>query len=200
MPIQDAPKDSLVWLDMEMTGLEPDDCVPLQVAVVITDAALKELDALEVTIWQPSASLANMSPFVRQMHTENGLLDEVRSSSQSVEDAQRKMMEIVTKWCEYRQGVLAGNSIHADRRFLVKYFPVFEGYLHYRMVDVSSIKELARRWYGPEAMLVKGEGKHTALSDIRESIAELRHYREKVFVKSVGAAVPGTPAPGQPGA
>lgn len=187
MPVQDAPKDGLVWLDMEMTGLEPADCVPLQVAVVITGPDLKELDALEVTIWQPSASLANMSPFVRQMHTDNGLLDEVRSSSQSVEDAQRKMMEILTKWCEYRQGVLAGNSIHADRRFLAKYFPVVDGYLHYRMVDVSSIKELCRRWYGPDSSFVKTEGKHTALSDIRESIAELRHYREKVFVKSLGA-------------
>lgn len=196
MPVQDAPKDCLVWLDMEMTGLEPEDCVPLQVAVVITGPDLKELDALEVTIWQPSAALASMSPFVRQMHTDNGLLDEVRASSQSLEDAQRKMMEILTKWCEFRQGVLAGNSIHADRRFLVKYFPVFDGYLHYRMVDVSSIKELTRRWYGMEASFLKTEGKHTALSDIRESIAELRHYREKVFVKTVGAA----PAPAPTGA
>jgi oligoribonuclease len=191
MPRQDAPKDCLVWLDMEMTGLEPDTCVPLQVAVVITGPQLEELDALEVTIWQPSASLAHMCPFVRQMHTDNGLLDEVRSSSQSIDDAQRKMMEILCKWCEYRQGVLAGNSIHADRRFLVKYFPVVDGYLHYRMVDVSSIKELTRRWYPNDTSFVKTEGKHTALSDIRESIAELRHYKENVFVKAAAAAPAG---------
>jgi len=175
-------RDHLVWLDMEMTGLDPTVDVPLQVALVITDKDLKELAAVELTIWQPDSALAVTSPFVRKMHTDNGLLAQVRRSADSLRDAERRLMEVLTGHVRFREGILAGNSIHADRRFLEKYFPLVDGYLHYRMVDVSSIKELVRRWYSAREHFTKGEGKHTALSDIRESIEELRHYRQTVFV------------------
>lgn len=171
-------QNPLIWLDMEMTGLEPERCVPLQVAMVVTDSELRELDGVEATIWQPESALALMDPFVRRMHTENGLLEAVRKSETSLLQAERALMQSLTKWCAFGQGVLAGNSIHTDRRFLIRYFPTFEGYLHYRMVDVSSIKELVVRWYGRDALYNKAASAHTALSDIRESIAELRHYRQ----------------------
>ncbi len=171
----------LVWLDMEMTGLEPTQDVPIEVAVVITDGNFNELGTYEAVIWQPPEALDRMSPFVRKMHTKNGLLEKVRRSELSVANAERKMVELLLNHAPFRTGVLAGSSIHQDRRFLVEYFPVFEGLLHYRMIDVSSVKELARRWYGDDAMFNKGEGDHTALSDIRASIDELDHYRNTLF-------------------
>jgi oligoribonuclease len=174
-------KDRLVWLDMEMTGLDPVRCVPLQVAVVVTTSELEELESLEITIWQPDSALETMEPFVRRMHTTNKLLDDVRKSETSVAEAEKRMMAMLCRWTTYREGILCGNSIHTDRRFLQQYFPVFEGYLHYRMVDVSSLKELVRRWYGSDALFSKGVGAHTALSDIKESIAELKHYRATVL-------------------
>lgn len=171
----------LIWFDMEMTGLDPATCVPLQVALVITDSELEEHDSLELTIWQPESVLATMDPFVRKMHTQNGLLDRVRASTVSVAQAERHILECVTKWCPFRTGVLAGNSIHTDRRFVIEYFPVLDGYLNYRMVDVSSIKELAMRWYGRDIQYVKNS-RHTALEDVYESIAELRHYRKRILI------------------
>jgi oligoribonuclease len=175
--MEDAASSPLIWLDMEMTGLEPLTCVPLQIAVVITDSRLEELDAGEVTIWQSEETLARMEPFVRRMHTDNGLLERVRASEFSVVQAEREMMTLVSRWCPFGTGILAGNSIHTDRAFIKAYFPTLHGYLHYRMVDVSSIKEMARRWYGRDALFVKELQQHTALEDARESIAELRHYR-----------------------
>jgi oligoribonuclease len=175
--MEEKTRCPMVWLDMEMTGLDPATCVPLQVAVVLTNDDLDELDHVELTIWQPEEALARVEPFVRRMHTENGLLDRVRQSDVSLLQAERTMMSLITKWCPYGQAVLAGNSIHTDRRFLIRYFPVFEGYLHYRMIDVSSLKELIGRWYGREALFTKSMNVHTALADVRESIAELRHYR-----------------------
>ena len=177
--------DRLVWLDMEMTGLDPESCVPLQVGIVITKADLTELDHIETTIWQPESVLERIEPFVRRMHTENGLLDAVRRSENSLMNAERMMMKLASMWCAFGTGVIAGNSIHVDRMFLRKYFPTFDGFMHYRMVDVSSVKEIARRWYGESALYTKGQGRHTALSDIRESIEELKHYRTRVFQPSL---------------
>ena len=177
----------LVWLDMEMTGLEPSVCVPLQVAVVITDSSLEEIEACEVTIWHPEKVLSRMEPFVRKMHTENGLLDRVRASETSVAEAERDVMTIVSQWCPYGKGVLAGNSIHNDRAFIKAYMPMLHGFLHYRMVDVSSIKELVARWYGRDKVYAKPRATHTALEDARESVAELRHYRATVM-RAVGNA------------
>lgn len=178
----ETQKDLLVWLDMEMTGLEPADCVPIQVALVITNKELEELDVYEKTIWQPESKLEVMDPFVRNMHTVNGLLDRVRKSDVGLAKAEKEMISLLMKWCGPFEGVLTGNSIHQDRRFLTKYFPAFERLLGYRMVDVSSLKELIRRWYGSSGMFNKSKGEHTALSDIRESIDELRHYK-KNFMK-----------------
>jgi oligoribonuclease len=179
--VSNDPKDRLVWLDMEMTGLSVDACVPLQVAMVVTNGELVELDALELTVWQPDSRLETMEPFVRKMHTTNGLLEQVRRSEVSVADAERQLMAMLVKWTGYREGILCGNSIHQDRKFLERYFPLVDGFLHYRMIDVSSLKELAKRWYGSEASFNKGRGLHTALSDIRESIQELQHYRATVL-------------------
>lgn len=174
-------KDVLVWLDMEMTGLDPEVCVPLQVAVVITNAALEELGHTEITIWQPESALERMEPVVREMHTLNGLLEQVRVARASLAEAERELMMLVSEHTRPREGVLAGNSIHQDRRFIRRYFPTLHGYLHYRMVDVSTLKELAKRWYGSDVSFIKGTTEHTALSDVRASIRELQHYREKMF-------------------
>jgi oligoribonuclease len=171
-------KDLLVWLDMEMTGLDPDTCVPVQVALVFTTKELDVLSEWETTIWQPECALETMDPYVRNMHTKNGLLEKVRTSELGLQRAERDMCSQLLKYCAPFEGVLAGNSIHQDRRFLAKYFPAFERLLHYRMVDVSTLKELVRRWYGPSALFTKSKGEHTALSDIRESIDELRHYKK----------------------
>lgn len=171
----------LVWLDMEMTGLDPEVCVPLQVAMVITDPELKELDSVEVTIWQPEEKLSLMEPFVQQMHAHNGLTKAVRRSDQSLRDAEKALLSMLARWCPPGTGILCGNSIHQDRRFLAAYFPVVHGYLHYRMVDVSTLKELGERWYGSDVLYKKGSTAHTALADVRESIAELRHYRGSMF-------------------
>ena len=171
----------LVWLDMEMTGLDPEVDVPIEVAMVITSSELEERDHAEMVIWQPDSQLERMLPIVREMHTANGLLEKVRKASTSVADAERMMLSLLKKYTEPKEGVLCGNSIHQDRRFLAKYFPVINGYLHYRMVDVSTVKELARRWYGSEVLYPKLESDHTALTDTRASIAELKHFRAKIM-------------------
>jgi oligoribonuclease len=172
--------DLLVWLDMEMTGLDPETCVPLELAAIITTGELEELDQFTAVIWQPESALAGMSDFVRQMHSENRLLDAVRASTTLLEQADAGLAELIGKWCAPR-AVLAGNSIHQDRLFVRRYFPTTEACLHYRMVDVSSLKELVRRWYGESALYPKAESSHTALEDIRASLAELRHYRATVM-------------------
>lgn len=175
------PRNHLVWLDMEMTGLEPEVDVPLQIAAVMTDGELVELDAMELTIWQPDAILDAMQPVVRKMHADNGLTKAVRRSEVSLHEAQKKLLAMLARWIKPGEGILAGNSIHQDRRFLQRYFPAVHGYLHYRMVDVSTIKELARRWYGPDALAPKATSDHTALSDTRASIKELAHFRSVLF-------------------
>ncbi|MBX2813796.1 MAG: oligoribonuclease [Myxococcales bacterium] len=179
------PNDHLVWLDMEMTGLDPETDVPLQIALVVTDGNLMELDAIEITIWQSDAVLLQMQPFVRRMHEENGLTKAVRKSEISTAEAEKKILAVLARWLKPGDGILAGNSIHQDRRFLQRYFPAIHGYLHYRMVDVSTLKELARRWYGTEALATKATSEHTALSDVRGSIQELTHFRKKIFVEKL---------------
>ncbi len=177
-----SPDDPpILWLDMEMTGLDPDRCVPLQIAGVITRSDLEEQGAVEVTIWQPEEELSRMPPVVRDMHAKNGLIERVRAARADTAGAERSMLEFVAARANPGGAVLAGNSIHQDRRFLDRYFPALAGYLHYRMIDVSSIKELVRRWYGKGAVYSKGDPPHTALADIRASIAELRYYRDHYF-------------------
>jgi oligoribonuclease len=173
--------DNLVWIDLEMTGLDPSVDVVLQAALVITTAELEPLDEVTVDIGQPKEALARMSPFVRDMHTRTGLVDRVRVSSLDVEQAERRLLERISAWCP-SPATLCGNSIWNDRRFIARYMPALDRYLHYRVVDVSSVKVLAQRWYGEAAVFAKPTaGAHDAAVDVRHSIAELRHYRQTLF-------------------
>jgi oligoribonuclease len=176
-----ADETRLVWVDLEMTGLDDKTCTVIQMAMIITDPALKEIAMLEQTIWQPESALETMSPFVRKMHTENGLLEKVRASQTSLAEAEQRACEVLLQHVPYRKGILAGNSIWQDRRFMLRYLPSFEQSLHYRQVDVSTIKVLAKNWYGPKGDPPAKASTHTALDDIRASIAELAWYRDHVF-------------------
>ncbi|MES2504326.1 MAG: oligoribonuclease [Myxococcota bacterium] len=169
----------LVWIDLEMTGLDENTCAIVQAAMVITDLQLNEIASIDMTIWQPDSVLAGMVPFVKNMHTHNGLLKKVRASEVSLQDAERKLMEVLTQHVVYQRGFLAGNSIYMDRLFLRKYMPALEGYLHYRQVDVSSIKILCQEWLKTQAP--KKESTHTALDDIQQSIEELKYFRNNCF-------------------
>ncbi len=173
---------NLAWIDLEMTGLDVDEHVILQAALIVTNAQLEPLEELCFDVWQPPQRLANMSPFVRKMHETTGLLDRSHDSQLETRDAEKRLLECISGWCPY-PAVLCGNSIAQDRRFIDRYMPGVAGYLHYRMVDVSSLKVLMRLWYGDNAEFKKPEaGAHDALFDIRQSIAELRFYRER-FLK-----------------
>jgi len=173
--------DRLVWMDLEMTGLNPETCVIVQMAVIITDRDLKPIgNPLDLVVWQPESVLESMEPFVRKMHQKSGLIDQIRNAKTSVNDAEKQAMELITKHCKYRTAALCGNSIGQDRRFLVKYMPEIEGYLHYRNIDVSTVKELGDWWYG--AVYTKPDsGKHTAMHDVRQSLEELRFLSQKIF-------------------
>ena len=171
----------LVWLDYEMTGLDPETCAIVQMAIILTDTQLNELaPPLELTIWQPDSVLERMNPFVRTMHEKSGLLPLIRKSEVSVEDAEQEALRLITPRAPYRTARLCGNSIGQDRRFMVKYMPCFESYLHYRQVDVSTLKELAV-WWNNVKFSKPDDGRHTALFDIRQAIAELRYYREHIW-------------------
>lgn len=181
MPPGAMAETRFVWIDLEMTGLDPERCAIIELGLIITGADLAPLATLERAVWQPAEVLDRMEPFVRQMHTTNGLLERVKSSGHSCADVEREALTLITRHCAFREGVLAGNSIHQDRRFLQRHMPQLEGFLHYRQVDVSSLKVLAKTWYGPEAEFRKDTKNHTALDDIEASIAELRHYRATVL-------------------
>jgi oligoribonuclease len=170
-----------VWVDLEMTGLDDKTCAIIQMAMIITDGEFNELALVEQTIWQPDSVLETMSPFVRKMHTDNGLLDLVRASTVSLAECEQKMMETLLAHVGFRKGVLAGNSIWQDRRFLLRHMPSFEQSLHYRQIDVSSIKVCAKQWYGSKGESPSKPSTHTALDDIRASIAELRWYKQNLF-------------------
>ncbi len=172
-----------VWMDLEMTGLDDQTCTIIQAAVIITDTSLNELASRDIVIWQPEASLATMAPVVKKMHTENGLLERVRASDVSLDEAEQSILSMLTDHVPYRQGILAGNTIWQDRRFLIRYMPLVEKYLHYRMIDVSTIKVLANAWWDGKKDAPPKKSSHTALEDIRQSIEELKHYRGACFVE-----------------
>ena len=176
-----AASGTLVWIDLEMTGLDPETCAIVEIAMILTNQDLEPIGRpLNLAVWQPESVLETMEPYVRTMHTKSGLLDRVRKSDITVAVAEAKAMELLTNHCVYRCAPLCGNSIGQDRRFLTKYMPQVEGYLHYRNIDVSTVKELAWWWY--ELKYIKpDDGKHTALHDIEQSIAELRYLRQHVF-------------------
>jgi len=180
--------ENLVWIDCEMTGLDVEkDCL-VEIAVLVTDSELNILDdGLSVVIEPREESMAGMGEFVTNMHKESGLL-ELLPEGLSLEEAEAQVLEYVKKFApEARTAPLAGNSIGTDRMFINRYMPVLDAHLHYRNVDVSSIKELVRRWY-PKVyfQLPKKSGGHRALADIRESIAELVYYRKTVLVEAPG--------------
>lgn len=173
----------LVWVDLEMTGLDPETCVILEVGVIITAGNLAPVDEMERVIWQPEEALARMEPFVRQMHTDNGLLERVRASATTVRTVEREVQQVIAKHCAPQKGVLAGSSIHTDRTFLARHMPLVERFLHYRQVDVSSLKTLVQAWYPQVPAFEKPSANHTALADLRESIRELAHYRDRFFAR-----------------
>jgi oligoribonuclease len=150
-------------------------------AMIITDGDLVPLAQLERVIWQPESVIERTVPFVRDMHTKNGLFDKVRVSPHSVADVEREAVAMLAQHVPYKQGILAGNSVHQDRRFFYKYMPSFESYLHYRQVDVSSLKVLVQNWGPKKAVFEKQNQSHTALEDIKDSLAELAHYRAALF-------------------
>ena len=181
--------EPLVWIDCEMTGLDPVSDVLVEVAVVVTDSELTILDdGLDILIATDPAKLAAMSDVVREMHTTSGLLEALATATTSLEEAEQQVLDYVQRFVpERRKAPLCGNSIATDRTFLSRYMPRLDDHLHYRMVDVSSIKELARRWY-PRAYFnaPAKTGGHRALADIVDSITELRYYRAAVFVPAPG--------------
>jgi oligoribonuclease len=176
--------DRLVWIDLEMTGLDVERHRIVEIAVIVTDARLEVLaDGLDLIVHQPPEALAEMDDFVRKMHTKSGLLGEIERSQLSLEAAGKQAVEYITRFVpEAGTAPMCCNSIGVDRRFLDRYLPNLDKYLHYRSIDVSSIKELCRRWY--PAVYKKRPGKaetHRALDDIRESVAELRYYRDTIM-------------------
>jgi oligoribonuclease len=183
-----ASSDRLVWIDCEMTGLDLEVDELVEIAVVITDFELNVLDpGLSIVIKPDASALANMSDFVRGMHTTSGLIEEI-PNGKSLAEAEYEVLEYVLKYApSARTAPLAGNTIGTDRMFLAKYMPRLDTHLHYRNVDVSSIKELARRWY-PRIYFNAPEknGGHRALADILESIRELDYYRAAAFVDEPG--------------
>jgi oligoribonuclease len=180
-----AGPDVLVWLDMEMTGLDPDRERIIEVAMILTDGQLEEIaTGPELVIHQPEEVLAAMDDWNKSHHGASGLIDRVRSSTISDAEAEQQMIAFINEHVPAKERpVLAGNSIHQDRRFIRRYMPQLEKRLHYRMVDVSTIKELARRWY-PQVIAKQKQKKetHRALDDIRESLDELRFYKQHLFV------------------
>lgn len=174
----------LVWMDLEMTGLDHTSEVIVEIATLITDDELNIVaEGPDLVVHQPEDVLGRMDPFVVDMHTRSGLLDLIRASTITLEQAGAETLAFIREHCPVERTVpLCGNSIGTDRRFLAAYLPEIEEYLHYRSVDVSSLKELVRRWY-PDVLTQRGwkQGSHRALDDIRESIAELELYRSLVF-------------------
>ena len=183
--------DRLVWIDLEMTGLDPERDVVLEIAALVTDSQLEPVgEGLDLVVAQPAAALEAMAPVVRDMHARSGLTDAVLAATTTLADAEAAVLDLVKAHVpEPRTVPLCGNSIATDRTFLVRHMRALDAWLHYRMIDVSSIKELVKRWY-PEAykQAPQKAGGHRALADIEESVAELRYYRGAVFVPPRAAA------------
>ena len=175
--------DRFVWVDLEMTGLDPETCAIVEIATIVTNSNLDVIaEGPALVVHQPDEVLAGMNDFVKNLHAKSGLTERVRASTTSLADAERETLAFLEAHVPKGVAPLCGNSVWKDREFLVRYMPRFVQHLHYRIVDVSSIKELARRWYAnqPDVTPKKREV-HRALDDIRESIEELKHYRARVF-------------------
>ncbi len=179
MTTVDAP---LVWMDLEMTGLDPDTNVIIEMATLLTDSQLEVIAEGPVfAIHQPESELAKMDDWNVSQHGGSGLTARVRSSRIDTATAEAQTLAFLRQYLEPGMSPLCGNSICQDRRFLVRHMPALNAFLHYRMIDVSTVKELARRWYPAALEGFSKEGAHLALEDIKDSIAELKHYRKQVF-------------------
>ncbi len=174
--------DNLIWIDLEMTGLFPNDDVIIEIATIVTDSQLNILaEGPMLAIHQSDERLDGMDEWNTNQHGGSGLTERVRQSTITEAEAERQTIEFLKQWVPAGKSPMAGNSICQDRRFLANYMPDLERYFHYRNLDVSSVKELARRWK-PEALEgFKKSGAHLALDDIRDSINELKHYRTRFF-------------------
>ena len=185
---EDVQGSRLVWIDCEMTGLNPQQDQIVEIACIVTEPDLTEVDdGITIVIKPDDAPLANMDEVVVKMHNDSGLIHEIPNGT-TLDDAQTRVLDYVKSHIpEARKAVLAGSSVYVDRMFLANYMPELDAHLHYRLVDVSSIKELTKRWF-PKAYYNTPEktGNHRALADIRESIAELRYYRDAVMVPLPG--------------
>ncbi|MCO4771132.1 MAG: oligoribonuclease [Deltaproteobacteria bacterium] len=172
---------NLVWVDLEMTGLEPDQHTIIEIATIVTDAQLTVLaEGPCIAIHVPDSTLDLMDAWCTKTHGESGLVARIKESTIDLAEAERRTLAFIEQWVPKGRGPLCGNSIGHDRRFLRRYMPSVDAWLHYRVIDVSSIKELAKRWY-PGLKAPPKKGNHLALDDIRESIEELRFYRSAVF-------------------
>ena len=174
--------DALIWIDMEMSGLNPETDRVLEIAIVITDAQLNVVaEAPVLVVHQPDAVLDAMDNWNKSTHKKSGLIDRVRASTLTEAQAEDRMIDFLAQYVPSGTSPVCGNSVHQDRRFLVRYLPRLDAWFHYRLIDVSTLKELARRWK-PEVLngMVK-HGRHEALADIHESIEELRYYRAQIM-------------------
>jgi len=173
---------NLVWLDCEMTGLEPEVDRIIEIAVIVTDPLLEcRMEGPVFAIHQSDALLNGMDAWNKGTHGKSGLVDRVKASTVTEEDAQTQLIAFLSQYVPANGSPMCGNSIGQDRRFLVKYMPKLEAFFHYRNVDVSTLKELAKRWKPEVAASFKKKQRHTALADVHESIDELEHYRQHLF-------------------
>ncbi len=177
-----ADQNNLVWIDMEMTGLAPERDRIIEIALVVTDTWLATLaEAPVLVVHQSDAVLAGMDDWNKSTHSRSGLVDKVRASRLDEAEVEVRMLAFLAEHVPAKASPMCGNSICQDRRFLARYMPRLEGYFHYRNLDVSTLKELARRWNPEAARGVVKRGKHEALADIYESIEELKHYRSTLL-------------------
>lgn len=175
-------KDYMIWIDMEMTGLDPEKEGIIEIALLITDSDLRIVaEGPDLVIHQPERLLKRMDEWNQRQHKKSGLIDMVRQSKMTVQKAEKIILDLIKEYCYPKKSLLCGNAVHHDRRFLIKYMPKIHEYLHYRHVDVSSVKDLIRRWYPKPKNMPEKTEQHRALADIRESIEELRWYRENYF-------------------
>ena len=182
MDADKRPSANLVWMDLEMTGLDAESDAVLEVATIVTDAALDIVaEGPVLAIHHDDAVLAAMDDWNTRHHATSGLVERVRRSQVSLTEAEAVTLAFVERHCAPATAPLCGNSVWQDRRFLARHMPVLNEYLHYRIVDVSTVKELARRWHPALVDGFQKKNTHRALHDIHESIAELRHYRDHFF-------------------
>ncbi len=178
-----AKSENLVWMDLEMSGLDPELDVILEIATIITDAHLEVIEeGPSLVISQPESVIESMDEWNTTHHGDSGLIDRVLESELTLREAEEQTLAFIQRHTEEAKAPLCGNTIGQDRRFLYKYMPELSSWLHYRNVDVSSIKELVARWYPEEMHATVKQSNHRALDDIRGSIEELRWYRDYVFV------------------